>query len=43
MSRFYEYEQQRTINLLGLRAFPRSVGMIVGSIMLLVTRTHTIL
>ena len=37
MNRFEEYEQQRTVNLLGLRAFPRSVGMLVGAVTLLLT------
>lgn len=38
MDRFEEYERQRTVSLLGLRAFPRSVGMIVGAITLLATQ-----
>jgi hypothetical protein len=38
MNRFDEYEQQRMVSLLGLRAFPRSLGMIVGAITLLVTK-----
>jgi len=37
MNCFEEYEQQRTVNLLGLRAFPRSVGMLVGAVTLLLT------
>jgi hypothetical protein len=38
MNQLDEYERQRTVNLLGLRAFPRSVGMITGAITLLLTR-----
>ena len=38
MNDLNEYERNRTISLLGLKAFPRSMGMIVGAITLLVTR-----
>jgi len=38
MNQFDEYERNRTISLLGLRAFPRSIGMMAGAIMLLATQ-----
>jgi hypothetical protein len=38
MNELNEYERNRTMSLLGLRAFPRSVGMIAGAITLLATR-----
>lgn len=38
MNDLNEYERNRTMSLLGLRAFPRSVGMIAGAITLLATR-----
>lgn len=38
MNQFDEYERNRTMSLLGLRAFPRSIGMIAGAITLLATR-----
>jgi hypothetical protein len=38
MNELDEYERNRTMSLLGLRAFPRSVGMIAGAISLLATR-----
>jgi len=38
MNELNEYERNRTMSLLGLRAFPRSVGMITAAITLLVTR-----
>jgi hypothetical protein len=36
-----DYELQRTMSLLGLRALPRSLGMITGAITLLVTLNPT--
>lgn len=37
MNSLDEYQRQRTINLLGLRAFPRSLGMIAGAISLAIS------
>lgn len=38
MNQFDEYERNRTMSLLGLRAFPRSIGMMAGAITLLATQ-----
>ena len=42
MNELNEYERNRTMSLLGLRAFPRSVGMIAGAIALLGTQDPSI-